>query len=361
MNFLCLITDAFGAGGGIAQYNRDLLLALSGRPDAGRVVVLPRHGHADEAHAGLEQLPPIAGRLAYAWRAIQAARRCRPDLIFCGHLYLYPLAALLSVWLRVPVWLQIHGIEAWHAPSRLSRHLVARVALVTSVSRHTRARFLSWSSVPAWRVRVLPNTVADHYQPQARDAVRDYWNVTGHRVLLTVGRLASSEAYKGQDRVMHCLPALRERYPELIYLIAGEGNDRARLEALATDLGIADGVRFLGAVDPAQLPGLYAAADVFAMPSTGEGFGIVFLEAMASGTPVVALDEDGSRDPLQDGALGHLAKREQLAQALDDALSQPRPTDLAEQVRAVFGRDAFVDQVQRLVRANFHPSERSGA
>lgn len=361
MKFLCLVTEAFGSGGGIAQFNRDLLQALGDLPDTTSVVVVPRHGHADAELERVRQLPPSPGRLGYVLRAVAAARRERPDVIFCGHLHLLPLAVALGAWRKAPVWLQVHGIDAWRAPSRVIRALVARAALVTSVSRFTRARFLAWARLPDWCVKVLPNTVAAHYRPQDREAARARWQLGDRPVLLTVGRLAASEAYKGQDRVLRCLPTLRSSHPGLRYLIAGEGDDRARLEHLAGELGVADDVRFLGAVAHAELPTLYAAADVFAMPSTGEGFGIVFLEAMACGTPVVALDEDGSRDPLRDGTLGHLARREQLAQVLDEALTQARPADLAEQVRSVFGHEAFARQVQRLVRTNFPPTAPAGA
>lgn len=361
MNFFCLVTDAFGSGGGIAQFNRDLLGALADLPETASVVVLPRHGQTDVTPERLQQLPAAPGRFSYVLRALATARRSRPDVIFCGHLHLLPLAALMGAWWKVPVWLQVHGIDAWRAPSRLIRTLVARAALVTSVSRFTRARFLSWAALPDWRVKVLPNTVGARYRPQDRDAARARWQLGDRPVLLTVGRLAASEAYKGQDRVLRCLPALRVSHPGLVYLIAGDGDDRHRLEQLATELGVDGAVSFLGAVDHGDLPALYAAADVFAMPSTGEGFGIVFLEAMACGTPVVALDEDGSRDPLRDGHFGQLTKREHLAQTLDDALAQARPPQLADEVRAVFGHAAFVGQVRHLMQASFQSTLQVGA
>ena len=92
--------------------------------------------------------------------------------------------------------------------------------------------------------------------------------------------------------------------PNVVYLIAGHGADRARLEALAQSLGVADNVIFAGRVAPDELPQLYRLADLFVMPSTQEGFGIVFLEAAASGLRAIGGNADGSIDALADGAVG---------------------------------------------------------
>ena len=94
--------------------------------------------------------------------------------------------------------------------------------------------------------------------------------------------------------------------PNAIYLIAGAGDDKQRLEHLAAERGLAGRVVFTGHVPADELPSYYALADVFAMPSTGEGFGIVFLEAAACGLPVIAGNADGSVDALGEGQIGCL-------------------------------------------------------
>ena len=283
-----------------------------------------------------------------------AFRQClaeRPDVILCGHLYMLPLALLVGWLVHVPVWLQIHGIDAWEPRSRWIARNIQRVALVSSVSRYTRSRFLAWAGVPPERVRVLPNTVGEIYRPLDREAVRRRLELEGCTVLLTVGRLASSEAYKGHDRVLRGLGELRSRHPDLVYLIAGSGDDQPRLERLAGELDVTDCTRFLGQVSGEHLMALYAAADLFVMPSTGEGFGIVYLEAMGCGTPALGLDEDGSRDPLRDGTLGYVATRDTLVQTIDQALSQPRAPDLAERTRRWFGQACFRQQLAHMLRA----------
>ena len=104
--------------------------------------------------------------------------------------------------------------------------------------------------------------------------------------------------------MIRALPRILADHPETIYLIVGDGDDRPRLEALSAEIGVADKVRFVGSARAEELPDYFRLADVFVMPSTGEGFGIAFLEAMASGIPVIGGNQDGSLDPLGDGTLG---------------------------------------------------------
>ena len=165
----------------------------------------------------------------------------------------------------------------------------------------------------------------------------------GKKVLLTVGRMPSKERYKGQDRVIEALPALVAAGHDVIYIVSGEGADRPRLEQLAHEVGVSDRVRFVGALPRERLIEAYRMADLFVMPSTTEGFGIVFLEAMACGTPAMGLDSDGSRDALCDGELGSFADPNDLAGSISKALSRPKPNPdaLHAAVQARFGHASF--------------------
>ncbi len=330
LRILSLVTDAYGAGGGIAQYNRDLFQALASADTVGEVVVVTRNGSAAKADipGKVRQLPARSGRLAFIVQALCAMRKDGPfDVIFCGHLYMAPLAALLSKAAGTPLWLQIHGIEAWQRPRHLQRWAAECSNLVTSVSRHTRRLFLGWANCPPEAVKVLPNTVDERFSPGLKpDALLERHGLSGSKVLLTVSRLASSERYKGHDRVISAVAALRPTHPDLVYVIAGDGDDRPRLEELARELGVAEAVRFIGYVPDSELPDLYRAADVFVMPSTGEGFGIVFLQALASGIPAIGGGNDGSRDPLRDGADGWLVEANDISsikRGIQGALAKP--------------------------------------
>src|SRR5690606_22354428 len=116
----------------------------------------------------------------------------------------------------------------------------------------------------------------------------------------------SSEQYKGYDRVIQSLAEIRRHVPDAHYLIVGRGDDSERVRTLAREHNLADHITLAGFVPDNELPDHYALCDLFIMPSKGEGFGIVFLEALASGKPVLGGNRDGSRDPLMDGELGAL-------------------------------------------------------
>jgi phosphatidylinositol alpha-1,6-mannosyltransferase len=294
MRILFLCTDAYGGHGGIALYNRDLIAALASRADVEEITVIPRVIRGE-----IGTIPPKVRFLANAANGTAAylatiARTRRHDLTICGHVNLLPVAG------RNPL-LLIYGIEAWK-PRR--RALVKRCRAVVSISAITRDRFLSWSRYEG-PTFLLPNAIhLEHYglRPKRADLVERY-DLAGKRVLLTVGRLDSAERYKGFDEVMAALPNLPD---DVVYLIAGGGNDFERLQRRALDLGAGRRVVFTGLFPEADKPDLYALADVYVMPSRGEGFGFVFLEALASGVPAIGSKHDGGREALLNGELGLL-------------------------------------------------------
>jgi phosphatidyl-myo-inositol dimannoside synthase len=358
LRILALATDAYGAGGGIAQYNRDLFQALAQSGHVDEVVVLARNGKAttDDVPDRVHQLPPRRGRLAFTYQAIRAISQNGPfDLIFCGHLYMAPLAALLTKMTGTPLWLQLHGIEAWQRPKPLQRWAAERAQFITAVSRHTRRLFLGWANCAPEVVKVLPNTVDERFSPGPKpEALLERYQLHGKKVLLTVSRLAASERYKGHDRVIQAVAELRTTHPDIVYVVAGDGDDRPRLEQSARESGIEEQVRFIGHVPDSELPDLYRIADVFIMPSTGEGFGIVFLQALASGVSVIGGGRDGSRDPLCDGLLGKLVdptNQQSVREAIFITLSQlkSQPEGLNHFARPAFAK-RVASAVQGLVR-----------
>lgn len=347
-----MVTDAFGAGGGIAQYNRDFLAALAACDKIGGITVLPRLGSRQEirTESGLVQEVARPGRISYSLHALRSVlARPRADIVFCGHLYLAPLAAALAWLLQARLVIQLHGVEAWPTPSRLQQLACGRAALILCVSRYTRARALAWCTIAPERVVVQPNTVDDRLRPGDGQALRAQFGLRGRKVLLTLGRLHPEERYKGQDHVIRILPELVAQGVDAAYVIVGEGGDQARLERLAHELGVTDRVHFAGRVEDAAA--CYSATDLFVMPSTGEGFGIAYLEAMACGAPVLALNVGGSPDPLVDGLIGTLVRLEDLAAEVKIALEAPRlpPRSLLESVKRHFSREKFRLRVSQLV------------
>jgi phosphatidylinositol alpha-1,6-mannosyltransferase len=357
LRVLALVSDAFGGRGGIAQYNRDFLSSLAECDDVSDVIVLPRVSATPlgTLPSGVRHLPPVQGRLAYSLAALRAARAHRPiDVVFCGHLFIAPLAAVIARLLHARLWVQVHGIETWQELSRLHRQSVEAADLVTAVSRYTRRRLLEWIGIDPARVKVLPNTVHPRFNPGPKSSyLLDRHDARGKKILMTVSRLASSERYKGHDRVIRSLPQILLHHPEAIYIIVGDGDDRPRLAALASEFAVEDKVRFAGPVASEELPDYYRLANVLVMPSTGEGFGIVFLEAMACAINVIGGNQDGSVDPLGDGAVGSAIDprdSDELVAAILAALRKPAG-NVGRASR--FEPKVFGKHIQALVCSNF--------
>jgi phosphatidylinositol alpha-1,6-mannosyltransferase len=347
-----LVTDAFGGSGGIAQYNRDFLCALAwvGNP----VVALPRSADqgVDLPH-NIRQLRARPNKIWYCLTAFVVSLRSRPSVIFCGHLSLAPFAWVLAKLNGAKLIIQVHGIEAWVRPSRLIRLAIERADSILSASRYTRARVMAWAAVPPERVIVVNNTVSSLFTVGDGMALRDELCLQGKTILLTVGRMDSLEKYKGHDRVITALPKLLEAGHDIVYVIVGDGDDRPRIAGLAERTGVGPRVAFTGPLSRTKLIDAYRMADLFVMPSTGEGFGIVFLEAMACGTPAVGLAIAGACDALADGQLGKSVQEWDLAGELLHMLSSPSSdrVALSRNTHDRFGEAAFRARIRMAVTA----------
>lgn len=331
---LALLTDAFGGHGGIAQYNRDLLSAVCLHPACKEVIALPRlmHHGADPIPSKLTHvLAGLGGRIRYVLALFKVLFQAgKVDVVLCCHINLLPLAWLASRIKSAPLVLTVFGIDAWQpTPSRLANRLASRVDRCIAISRFTRRRFLSWALFDPSRCQLLPNAIdLGQYgiRPKRSDLLQKH-GLAGRTIVMTFGRLAAAERYKGFDEILDVLPELVARTPKLAYLIVGDGDDRQRLEGRVQSLGLHDHVRFTGRIAESDKADYYALADVYAMPSRGEGLGFVFLEAMASGIPAIASSVDGSRDAAADGVLASLvdpARSSELVQAIEQAFAEPR-------------------------------------
>lgn len=309
---LALVTDAFGGYGGIAKFNRDFVVAIANLAECAEIVVVPRLVAAAPG--------PIPDRV----RFVADAAGSKPlfvacvlrelaagpfDVVIAAHINLAPVARIGAAWARARAVLTIFGIDAW-PPHRnwLVRASLGGLTAVIGISRLTMQRFNGWAKLDDRRFHLLPPAVEPaQYSPGPRSAkLVAALGLLNRKVLLTVGRLASDERYKGFDEVIETLPQIARECPEIVYLICGDGPDRPRLEAKAAALGVQDRVRFSGFVAERCKADYYRLADVYVMPSRGEGFGIVFLEALASGLPTIGSAIDGSREALLEGQLGEL-------------------------------------------------------
>jgi len=307
-----LVTDAYGGTGGIARYNRDFLEALSSHRNVREITVLPR--------IIAREPEPLPGKVTHVQEAAsskasffgEVVRRTIPgnfNLIVCSHVNLLPLGILASGVTGSPLVLLVYGAEAWSNPGLLARKMIARVGAVVSISNFTLKRLREWADFEDSQCFILPNAVdLSEFRPAPRsvELAREI-GLSGSPVLMTLGRMDASERAKGFDEVLEILPELIREFPNIVYCAAGDGSDRRRLMAKAAALGVNEHVIFPGYVDESDKPALYRLADVYVMPSRLEGFGFVFLEALASGVPVIASNKDGGREAVRDGRWGLLA------------------------------------------------------
>jgi glycosyltransferase involved in cell wall biosynthesis len=354
-----ILPDSFGGRGGIAKFNRDFITALCHHPEVQVVIALPRKRLIDPIGKLPDKLTYVTvgttGKLKFVFATIRTLFRRRFDWVICGHLNLLPLASVLHHLSGARLLLMLYGIEAWQPSSSvLLNYLVRDVDTIVSISKTTLNRFIRWTNLHQSRCYVLPNAIQlEHFGAKAKSpGLLEKYNLHGKTVLLTLGRLDSVEQYKGFDEVMEVLPDLLSEYPNLVYLIAGDGDDRPRLTAKSKSLKLDKHVIFTGFVPEDRKGDYYRLADAFVMPGYGEGFGFVLLEAMACGIPVMASQLDGSREAVLDGKLGIVVdprNREAVKQGIMETLKLPRvvPEGLVHFSYPNFGRrcHAMVDQL----------------
>lgn len=359
MTQLHLWAPSFGEGDGISQFSRQLTVALDHTDLDYHPIARPKLPNV--LPKAVEKLTAKLLPTIFLLRVGVAVLFSRPSLIVSTHLNFGPAAFLLKQLFGIRYALIAHGIDVHDQLSPLRRTALNSADAVWSVS-HWTAQRLQDRHLISQRANVLPNTVSSQrFFPaqQPPDYLRDRYGIgPSAPVVLTVARLAASEGYKGYDTVIQAIPALLSEYPDLRYLIAGRGSDRDRIKQLIVDLGLEDCVSLIGFVPDEELADHYRLADAFAMPSTGEGFGIVFLEALACGCPVLAGNQDGSVDALANGEFGLLVDPTDV-QAISDGLHKllshqgPRlwfdPFTLHQAVITRFGPEAFQHRLEALL------------
>lgn len=347
-----LATDAHGCFGGIAQFNRDMIDAFAADARVDEIVVVPRwiEDPAFSAPAKVRyDRAGARGMASFIWRSlVQAGSGGTFDLVICAHANLAFVAATCSRLARARLLACVHGTEVWARPrSNLAVWSLRQADLILSVSKFTLERMRAWLPGPRPAAIVVPNAVrleAFGMAPRAPDLVARY-GLEGKRVIMTLGRMAADERAKGFDEIIALMPRLRATCPDLVYLCAGDGDDRPRLEARARDLGCAESVVFTGHIAEQRKADHYRLADAYIHPSRFEGFGIVLIEALACGIPVVGSTADGSQEALLHGELGPAVDPQDgdaLAGAILAAIDRPKgvPSGLAH-----YGTDRFQNRM----------------
>jgi phosphatidylinositol alpha-1,6-mannosyltransferase len=319
--------------GGIPTYNRILCRALNELRDTAasseKRVLIAMDKPADIARAeGLSNLSLEAfgeNRLALIRRAVGLAMRQRIELALIGHVNYTPLAWMLKrMQPRMRYGVILYGIEVWQPLGGLRRRALCGADFLISISEYTKRKAIEQNGLNEDRFYLLPNAL----EPTVDRPVSPS---EGMR-MLSVCRFEKTERYKGVDKVIELLPEIQKQVPDIHYMIVGDGSDLNRHKELAERLGVAERVSFMGFLEDEALHACYRDADLFVMPSTGEGFGFVFLEAMQYGKPVVAAACTAVPEVVVDGVSGVLVERNNPAQLLDAIIRLCRDRSLRERM-----------------------------
>jgi phosphatidylinositol alpha-1,6-mannosyltransferase len=267
-------------------------------------------------------------KLRFVLQALRLARK-KPLIVIAAHVNL----AVVAQWMkrispRTKTIVLCHGVEVWDSLPANRRRALLAADIILCPSTYTASKVNTIQGVSRDKIRILPWPINSEVlrMAQAKSNLAPPPGFPQGPVILTVGRWASAERYKGADDLIRAMPQLRASFPGLSLVAVGGGDDLPRLKAIAAELQIADCVHFLQGISREQLAACYAHSEIFALPSTGEGFGIVFIEAMAFGLPVVGVAAGGLTDIIRDGANGFLVPAKDpgaLADSLARLLSDP--------------------------------------
>ena len=243
----------------------------------------------------------------------------QPRVVVALHPNLAPVAVLMKLLapgMRTVV--VAHGVEVWTPLSFVRRIALRSADRVLAPSHDTVSRAVKEQRLLATKVRRLAWSLGPEFDSsKALSPAPPPANFPRGRVILTIGRWDANEAYKGVDHLIKAISELLKGFPNVHLVAVGEGTDLPRLEALAQKSGAADHIHFLPFIAHDQLPAVYDHCEIFAMPSRGEGFGLVFIEAMARGKPVIGGAHGGIPDIIDDGTNGFLTSFGDVPQLLD--------------------------------------------
>jgi len=344
---LGLFVGAAGVGGGIAQVAVDVLDIFADEQVETRALSLlgTTRDARDHGWFGCISYSAFQGRRPrFSAAALLAAARHQPDVVYCDLLNLAPVAWACAKIARARLALFVHSAELW-SPQPGQWLLGDRRSWLSRMDS-----VLVNSATTGERVRsVLGDRQADvhvcHLAPRRLESSGTARPAADPTALM-VGRMASQERYKGHDETVRAWAHVRQAIPGARLRVVGDGDDRRRLERLAATLGHRESIDFLGSVSDAELADEYAAADVLVLPSTGEGYGLVYGEAGLLGVPSIAHHDGPARELIVDGTTGWLVDGQDartIAGALIDALGDREAT----RARGRAARDRFDREFSR--------------
>jgi len=352
--WLLLAPELYLAPGGIARVSRHYLQALAenrgGRALTAVVLNDDEISPKNLASSGADGVRALGCGHSKLRCALNLWRETRGQSVHvtCTHVALSPLLWLLQRFRSALTFdIVVHGIEVWKPISRPQRLALGQARLILSVSDYTRREIVSRYPALDAHCQVLPNALDPSFEFDAHQVDSEDAN---HGRILAVSRLAGHDWEKGIDHLIQAIPAVRLAHQNAHLHIVGDGVDRTRLKAIADALPEPGVVTFLGRVSDEALRRELTSCQLFALPSRKEGFGLVYLEAMAAGKPCVVANAGGAPEVINaySGVLVPYGEPKLLAETLIEALRKDWDSAKIKQRASEFAFTAFVNRWRTL-------------
>lgn len=366
-NIILFTLQTFSSEGGIQKMTRTLAHALN-------QVALQNNWNfnlwsAYDANTDLlpqylpaKQFTGFANRIRFTLKAFLNAPKF--DIVIISHINMALVGrAIKIINPKCKIWVVAHGIEVWNDLSPTKKWLLKNCEKIICVSNFTKQQVVAKHHINGDKCVVLNNALDPFFNLPVAFKKPTYlierYGLTGKAPLLfTLTRLSAAEQYKGYDQVIKIIGNLKQTFPAIKYIIAGkyDQEEKARIENIMQAYNVEGHVLLTGFINESELADHFLMADVFVLPSSNEGFGIVFIEALACGLPVVCGNVDGSVDAIKNGLLGRVVDpnnlvelENALTETLQKPLTEPMRKELQSQCVHYFNEDNYIKNLNDLL------------
>lgn len=301
-------------------------------------------------------------KVKFALKAISS----KPDVIILSHINLAIIGLLIKLINRkCKVWIVAHGIEIWRPLTVIQKSLLRRCDKIICVSNYTRQQMITRHKIKEDTCVVLNNAVDPFMKlpltfEKSQNLIDRYRLNNNYPIIFTLTRMAATEKYKGYELVIEAINGLKKQFPGIKYVLSGKYDplEDARINNLITRYNLSEQIILTGFIEEAELSDHFLLADLFVLPSKKEGFGIVFIEALACGLPVICGNADGSVDAIRNGELGKAIDTDNLTELhnciteyLERPLTPTKRKQLQEQCLGYFNEANYINKLQELLYA----------
>jgi phosphatidylinositol alpha-1,6-mannosyltransferase len=301
-------------------------------------------------------------KLSFVLKAM--SRSAKPNVIILSHINLAIVGlAIKLVNPKCQVWLIAHGIEVWRPFSFIKKRFLKQCDKVICVSNFTKQQMVTRHDIHHNVCIVLNNAVDPFMQLPAtftkpQKLIDRYQLSNSQPIIFTLTRMASTEKYKGYEQVIQSISKLKDQFPGIKYILSGKYDplEEVRINKLIANYQVKDHITLTGFIEETELTDHFLLADLFVLPSKKEGFGIVFIEALACGLPVICGNADGSTDAIRNGELGKAIDADDpielhncIIEYLTTPLTAAKRKQLQEQCLQHFNENNYMDKLQLLL------------